>query len=128
MRKKTTLSTPEVSFASLVAVLTNHFSHQLANGSIDIVVENGSDSVEVQSDEWTLSLEGSPVRSAFIALDSVTDTEAQHRAELSSTLNARDMAAISEANRALGNGIARALIESGDGASQILAEMIAANS
>lgn len=111
----------------LAAILEEHFAHQLANGSIDIVVEHGSDSIEVQSDEWTLSLEGSPIRSAFIALDSVTDTEAQHRAELSTTLNARDVSAISDANRALDNGIVRALIESGDGASQILAEMITAN-
>jgi hypothetical protein len=108
----------------LVDVLNEQFAGLIERGAIDIVVDIEGDAVEIQSDEWTLHFDGWPLRSAFIALDTITDTEAEHRLALNAALGPRDVAALSASNEALDGEIVRSLLNSGDGASRTLAELL----
>ena len=108
----------------LVEVLTEHFASLIEAGAVDVVRAIEEDAVEIQSDEWTLHIDGWPIRSAFIAIDSATDSASEHRAALAAALGPRDLAALTASNGALNGEIARGLIESGDGLSQSLAAII----
>jgi hypothetical protein len=106
-------------------VLTEHFAALIERGAIDVVLDVEGDAVEIQADEWTLHFDGWPLRSAFVALDTITDIEVEHRAALNAALGPRDLAALTASDRALGGDIARGLIDSGDGASRSLAALLA---
>ena len=108
----------------LVDVFNEQFASLIETGAVDVVLDAEEDAVEIQSDEWTLHLDGWPIRSAFVALDSITDTEAEHRLALSAALGPRDIAALTASNDALDGDIARSLIDSGDGLSRSLAAII----
>lgn len=114
----------EVPVHPLVDVLTAQFASLIEAGNVDIVHDLEHDAVEIQSDEWTLILEGWPIHNAFVALDTLTDSDALHRVALNGALGIRDFAALTHANQQLEGSIARALVSSGDGVSRILAELI----
>jgi hypothetical protein len=120
--KMTSLDAPS---HPLVEVLTEQFAALIEKGLVDVVLDDSGDTVEVQTDEWTLSLTGWPIRSAFVAIDAITETDAEHRAGLAGALGPRDLAALTAANEAVGDQIALQLRASGDGLSIVLAGMIA---
>jgi hypothetical protein len=111
----------------LVEVLTEQFALLIEKGLVDVVFDESADTVEVQTDEWTLSLTGWPIRMAFVAIDAVTETDAEHRAGLAGALGPRDLAALTTANESVDDQIASQLRASGDGLSIILAGMIASS-
>lgn len=114
----------EVPNHPLVEVLADTFASLVDSGSVDIVHEAESDAVELQSDEWTLHIGGWPIEFAWIALDAPTESDAEHRRALNAALGPRDLAALGSANDMLAGALGRGLIQTGDGVSRVLAEMI----
>lgn len=119
-----TMAVPDGPTQSLVEILSAKFATLIDVGDVDIVSDRDQDSIEIQSDEWTIIIEGWPIRNAFVALDTLTDSDASHRVALDGALDHRDLAALTSANQQLEGAIARGLLASGDGVSVVLAEMI----
>jgi len=109
----------------LTEALATAFAAQLEQGDVDLVESRQSREIEIQSDEWTLHLEGWPVTLAFIALDDEPVTLQDRQAALDAALDTEHIASLRLANRLLDNAIAAALEDSGDELSATLARAIA---
>jgi hypothetical protein len=107
--------------------LSQAFASQLERGDVDLVNMPDARVVEIQSDEWTLHLQGWPVTLAFLALDDEPTTLEDRQAALDAALDAEHIAALRHANRLLDNAIAAALDDSGDELSATLARAIVSN-
>jgi hypothetical protein len=105
-------------------VLEQAFTSQLERGDVDLVVLNGAREMEIQSDEWTLHLEGWPVNLAFIALDDEPGSMTERRAALDAALDNEHLASLRLANRLLDNAIVASLEDSGDELSILLARAL----
>jgi hypothetical protein len=114
----------------LVGALQEAFGSLVADGAVDIVMieeDAEQDACEVQSDDWTLFIEGWPVSQAWIALDADPASPEELRSTLESALSEEDIAALTELDEALAGDVTRALAESGDELSVALAAMIEAD-
>ena len=98
----------------LMQVLRAGFATLDEVGEVSIVAMPGDGEFEVQSDAWTLHLEGWPVMMAFIALDEEPVSLAERQAALDAALDSRHLSALRRTNDELENAIARSLLASGD--------------
>ena len=110
----------------VVTILSDAFAPQLESGEVDIVASGGGTDVDIQSDDWTLHLEGWPVTLAFIALDEEPATPDQRKVALDAALDSQHMAALRTANLVLDRTLVTALLASGDELSAVLAAAIGA--
>ena len=108
----------------LMHVLRAGFATLDEIGEVSIVALPGDSEFEVQSDAWTLHLEGWPVTMAFIALDEEPVSLAERRAALDAALDSRQLSALRRTNDELENAIAVALEDSGDELSTLLARLL----
>ena len=114
----------------LLTALQEAFGPLVDDESVDIVpVEDDAeqDAYEVQSDTWTLVVEGWPLSTSWIAIDDDVTSPEQIRTSLESTLDERDLRAMQQLDKALAGGLASSLAESSDELSIALATMIAAD-
>ena len=83
-------------------------------------VETGT--IEVTTDDWTLTIEGIPGKLiAYLSIDNEPDEESEYVQTLHDVFRATERAALSEANDELSGAISTALDASGDPFSQHLA-------
>lgn len=108
----------------LAAILRDAFAAQIEVGAVDLVITDQESIFEVQSDEWTLRIEGWPIMSAFIALDHEPSSLAARRAALDAALNPQHLAGLRRMNCLLNNALATALEDSGDQLSVLLAQAV----
>lgn len=114
----------EIPVHPLVEILTDAFASLIESGRVDVVHETGSDVVELQADEWTLHLAEWPIRYAFIALDTVSDSDAEHEQVLNAALGPRDLAALRASDTVLEGALKRGLTQTTDGVSHVLARIL----
>lgn len=108
----------------LMEVLRSGFGPLEEIGEVSLVAMPGDGEFEVQSDSWTLHLEGWPVAMAFIALDEEPVSLAERQAALDAALDPRHLSALRRTNDLLDSAIAAALEDSGDELSELLARVL----
>lgn len=108
----------------LVEILNGAFAHLIEHGDADVAVMPEADEFEVQGDDWTLHLEGWPLRITWIALDEGPSSQAERLAALDAALGSTELAAFRDADRRLQGALIAALADSGDGLSQSLAVVL----
>lgn len=109
----------------LSLILKRAFAAQIEVGEVDLVLLDSGQECEIQSDEWTLHLEGWPVTMAFIALDDEPSAVRDRQAALDAALDNQNLASLRHANILLNNAIVAALVDSGDEVSALVATAIA---
>jgi len=115
----------EVPVHPLVEILTEAFASLIESDRVDVVYEAGSDSVELQADEWTLHIAEWPIRYSFIALDTPSDSDTEHEMALQATLGPRDLAALRVTDRELDGALRQSLLQTSDEVSHTLSRLIA---
>lgn len=110
----------------LAVILRKAFVSELESGDVDLAsFRDGGFAFEIQTDEWTLRLEGWPVSSGFIALDEEPPTLRERQAALDAAIDNQYLAGLRHANLLLDGAIVVALEDSGDELSVLLAELLA---
>jgi hypothetical protein len=114
----------EVPRHDLTLLLEETFAALIDKGEVDVVANVGLAEFDVESDEWTLHLEGWPLASGFIALDDEPGTDRERRAALDAALDSRHLAALRQLDRALDGTLAAVLARSGDALSALLVSVL----
>ena len=109
----------------LMSLLEPVFATLEEDGEIDLLVLPDDGGVQIQADDWTIHLEGWPLRIGFIALDEEPHSREQRLLALDAAVDQRHLAALRGANAQLDGALASALAGSGDDLSMLLAEALA---
>ena len=114
------MPTHEVPRHDLMLLLGDTFASLIDKGEVDVVANREFSEFDVESDEWTLHLEGWPLIAGFIALDDEPATDSGRRVALDAALDSRHLAALRQLDRALGGALTAVLEDSGDALSGLL--------
>ena len=120
----------EASSHPLLDALQEAFGQHVDDGLVDLVpdeTDDGQDKFEVQSDDWTLVVEGWPLTSAWLAIENDPDAPEQLRPALEATFSDPDLEALTALDEALGGDLVTMLTESQDDLSMALAAMVRAD-
>jgi hypothetical protein len=101
------------------------FADLIGRGEVDVVPGEDGIGIEVQADQWTLAIEGDPVRVAFLAVDDEPGDPADLSQALEGAIEPDDLAALRELDRRWSGELRIALQESGDALSMRLATLLA---
>jgi hypothetical protein len=101
------------------------FADLIGRGEIDVAPAEEGEGIEVQADQWTLAVEGEPVRVAFLAVDDEPGDAVDLRRALEAALEPDDLAALRALDRRWSGALRMALQESGDLLSMQLATLLA---
>lgn len=115
----------EVPRHDMTELLDAAFAELVEQGEVDVVSDLAPAEFEVQADEWTLHLEGWPLKSGFLVLDDEPLDDGERRNALDAALDSRHVAAIRKLNISTDGAVAAVLIESTDAISTLLASLLA---
>ena len=108
----------------MIGALTTAFAPAIDAGTVDIVQESATADIEVQADHWTIVLPIDPTQPAFVALDVVTESDAEHRAALDAAFGAADLDQLRAANAMLEGALAARMTLSPDRLAVLLGERL----
>jgi hypothetical protein len=109
----------------LESIVAEVFAGLIERGEVDIAPGEGGAGLEIQADQWTLAIEGSPSPVAFLAIDEEPADVAEMSGALDAAVEPDDLAALRELNRRLDGGLRVALQASRDMLSMELATLLA---
>lgn len=104
--------------------LAESFASQIASESVGVVLDPDKNTCEIQSDTWTLHVEGWPIKLAFVALDEDPATEADRVRALNDTLGNKAIGSLKDADLHLEGALSTALQASKDAISISLGELL----
>ena len=113
---------PSESMADLIADV---FAGLIERGEVDLEPGEHESDIEVQADQWTLAITGSPPSVAFLAIDDEPGSVEEMADVFDGVLEPDDLAAIRELDHRLDGALRIALEQSGDLLSIELASLIA---
>lgn len=104
--------------------LAESFASQIASELVGVVLDPGKNTCEIQSDTWTLHVEGWPIDLAFVALDEDPATEADRVRALNDTLGHKAISSLKDADLHLEGALSTALHASKDAISISLGALL----
>ncbi len=113
------------SLADLAGALHEALHSHLRAGDFDLESNDAVGSVEVTTDDWTLTFEGFPETPvAYISVDNEPDEPAEYERAVHDAIRPAEMRALQAANSASGGAISAALGASGDPFSEFLGGVV----
>ncbi len=98
------------------------FTAHCRSADYDLEPDDEAGTIEVTTDDWTLSIDGIPGKPvAYLSIDNEPDEESEYVQALHDVFRATERTALREANAELDGAISTALDASGDPFSQHLA-------
>ncbi|MDQ2682739.1 MAG: hypothetical protein M3Y37_04370 [Chloroflexota bacterium] len=113
--------------ADLTGALHEALHAHLRASDFDLESNEAAGSVEVTTDDWTLTFEGFPETPvAYISVDNEPDEPVEYERAVHDAIRPAEMRALQAANAASGGAIASALATSGDPFSEYLGGVVGA--
>ncbi len=101
------------------------FAELIGRGEIDVAPAEEGTGFEIQSDQWTLAIDGDPMTVAFLAVDDEPGDAADLPQALTAAIEPDDLAALRALDRRWEGALRIALQQSGDLLSMQLATLLA---
>ena len=101
------------------------FADLIGRGEVDVAPAEEGDGLEIQADQWTLALEGTPLSVAFLAVDDEPGDPADLEHALTAAIEPGDLTALRDLDHRWEGALRIALQQSGDMLSMQLATLLA---